>query len=135
MLRQSTVVLIAALWGLSAAFALDPRKTIAQYGHNFWIRENGLPANAVEVALQTKDGYLWFGTSAGLFRFDGVRFGQTIGIPEGEEIHESISSLYETRDSSLWIGTMYNGLRRLKEGRVYRYGSLEGFHDTQVLEL
>ncbi len=134
-LRQAVSSLVASICVLTSAQALDPHKSIAQYGHNIWLRQNGLPANAVDAALQTSNGYLWFGTSAGLFRFDGVRFNESIGDAESDKIHESISSLCESRDSSLWIGTMYNGLRRLKHGKVYHYGLHEGFYDTQVLEL
>ena len=39
-----------------------------------WQTDAGLPHNAVTALAQTKDGYLWLGTSNGLARFDGVRF-------------------------------------------------------------
>ncbi len=120
---------------LSSVYALDPRKTIAQYGHSVWLRENGLPSNAVNVALQTHDGYLWFGTSAGLFRFDGVNFNEVSTSPRNNMIHETVTALYESRDSSLWIGTAYSGLRRFKNGRMYVYGRNQGFYDTQVWSL
>jgi ligand-binding sensor domain-containing protein len=58
----------------STALALDPHKTINQYGHDVWLRQNGLPAISINVSLQTRDGYIWLGTTAGLFRFDGVSF-------------------------------------------------------------
>ncbi len=116
-------------------FALDPQKTIAQYGHTVWLRQNGLPANAVNVSLQAKDGYIYFGTSAGLFRFDGVNFNK-IGVDPGKEkSRETISALCASRDSSLWIGTEYKGLRRIKNGQLIRYGLDEGFFDTQVFEV
>ncbi|MGD0338371.1 MAG: two-component regulator propeller domain-containing protein [Bacteroidota bacterium] len=120
---------------MSPIFALDPQKTINQYGHTIWIRQNGLPATAVNVVLQTHDGYIWFGMSAGLFRFDGVSFTQVSTNPENSKSNESVTSLCETRDSSLWIGTGYNGLRRLKNGKMYNYGSKEGFYDTQIRQL
>ena len=70
----SILFLFITLGAPSSLFALDPQKSIAQYGQNVWLRKNGLPANAVNVVLQTHDGYIWLGTSAGLFRFDGVNF-------------------------------------------------------------
>jgi len=33
-----------------------------------------LPANSVTAILQTRDGFLWVGTSAGLVCFDGFKF-------------------------------------------------------------
>ena len=130
-----TLVLLITVGGASRVFALDPKKTINQYGHNIWLRQNGLPAHAINVALQTQDGYLWFGTSAGLFRFDGAQFIEVSTNPKNNGTHESISALFESRDSSLWIGTMYNGLRKIKNGRVSLYGLKQGFFDTQVREL
>jgi ligand-binding sensor domain-containing protein len=119
----------------SPVFALDPKKTINQYGHNIWVKQNGLPAHAINVALQTQDGYLWLGTSAGLFRFDGAQYTEVITNPKNSRTHESISELFESRDSTLWIGTRYNGLRKIKNGEVSLYGLTEGFFDTQVREL
>ena len=116
-------------------FALDPAKSLNQYGHTVWLRHNGLPSNAVNVVMQTHDGYLWFGTSAGLFRFDGVSFSKVnIGL-ENTNSYETISSLTETSDGSLWIGTEYNGLRQWKNGIIKPYGKNEGFFDTQVKEM
>ena len=54
--------------------ALDPSKRIDQYGHDFWTSQHGLPGEAVYQITQSRDGYLWMRTSAGLVRFDGVRF-------------------------------------------------------------
>jgi ligand-binding sensor domain-containing protein len=115
-------------------FALDPQKTITQYGHNVWFRQNGLPANAVYASLQTLDGYLWLGTSAGLFRFDGVNFYE-VKTNVDKKINETISTLCMSRDSSLWIGTSYAGLRRLKDGKIIVYGPADGFYETQVRAL
>src|SRR5262245_32292586 len=39
-----------------------------------WLTGEGLPQNAVNAILQTRDGFLWVGTDGGLARFDGVRF-------------------------------------------------------------
>ena len=52
---------------------------------------------------QTQDGYLWLGTSAGLLRFDGVRF--VPWSPEhGERLPTSrVYDLLAARDGSLWI--------------------------------
>ena len=35
---------------------------------------DGLPSNTVYGMLQDRDGYLWFGTDAGLARYDGTSF-------------------------------------------------------------
>jgi ligand-binding sensor domain-containing protein len=123
---------IMTICGLLPAFALDPQKTINQYGHNVWFRQNGLPANAVNVGLQGRDGYLWLGTSAGLFRFDGVNFIPVNTNPRDSKVIETISALCISRDSSLWIGTTFSGLRRIKNGIISRYGGSEGLPSRQI---
>src|ERR1017187_7560133 len=45
-----------------------------------WQTDEGLPNNFVRAIVQTPDGYLWVGTSAGLARFDGLRF--TVFTPD-----------------------------------------------------
>src|SRR5512133_3968762 len=57
----------------SPASALDPRVRLTQYHSLSFQIEQGLPQNSVQAIVQTRDGYLWLGTQAGLVRFDGVR--------------------------------------------------------------
>ncbi|MBS1811638.1 MAG: response regulator [Acidobacteria bacterium] len=129
------VIWMVTFGGLLSTSALDPQKTISQYGRDIWLRQNGLPANAVNVTMQTRDGYLWLGTAAGLFRFDGVRFSAIHTDPKDNRKLETISTLYEARDGSLWIGTPYNGLRRFKNGTVFSYGESEGLKEKEIRAL
>jgi ligand-binding sensor domain-containing protein len=112
------LILFFTLGGQSSLFALDPQKTINQYGHDVWYRQNGLPSNAVNVGFQGHDGYLWLGTSAGLFRFDGVNFKLVNTNPVNSDAIQTIAALCMTKDSSLWVGTAYHGLLRIKNKKV-----------------
>ena len=131
----AAILLLIILGVPSSLFSLDPHKSIAQYGQSVWLRQNGLPANAVNVAYQTRDGYILFGTSACLYRFDGVSFAKVQIKPGNDPSFEAVSTLLETKDSSLWIGTDFRGIRRLKNGIMYHYGLKEGFWDTQIKHL
>jgi diguanylate cyclase (GGDEF)-like protein len=68
------IFLAIQLLSRGTLWALDPQKQISQYGHDSWTSQTGLPGEAVYQILQTRDGYLWIRTGAGLARFDGVRF-------------------------------------------------------------
>lgn len=68
------VALLAATLPVATMLGLDPARKIHQYGHDVWTSTRGLPGEAVYQILQSRDGYLWMRTSAGLVRFDGVRF-------------------------------------------------------------
>jgi signal transduction histidine kinase/ligand-binding sensor domain-containing protein len=106
-----------------AVAALDPSRKISQYGHNMWRIQDGYLPAPPEAIAQTEDGYLWIGTHAGLFRFDGVRFGPWTS-PSGEKLPSNqIHYLLGTNDGSLWIGTA-QGLARWKGGILRTYKSL-----------
>ena len=103
----------------STLFALDPGKTINQYGHSVWFKQNRLPANSINAGFKEYEAYFLWGTSAGLFRSDGVNFTKVKTSIGDNNIVETISSLCMSKDSNLWIGTTNNDLRRMKDGKVY----------------
>jgi len=125
---------VAVLVGLAcarAALALDPHRPLTQYGHDVWRMAEGLPQNAVLSVVQSRDGYLWLGTTSGLVRFDGVRF--TVFDKANTEAlgHNQISALFEDRDGTLWIGTFGGGLTKLQDGRFTTYTTRDGLsHDV-----
>jgi signal transduction histidine kinase/ligand-binding sensor domain-containing protein len=96
------------LWVLflaSAVFALNPDRHISQYGHTAWRIQDGFFGGPVRSITQTMDGYIWVGTGAGLFRFDGVRFVSWSSLEVEQLPSTSITTLLGARDGSLWIGT------------------------------
>src|SRR5690349_12080397 len=92
------------VWAASEAFALDPNTSITQYMHEVWTMDNGLPQNAVLSLKQTRDGYLWVGTSEGLVRFNGVDFSVFNPSNTPELPQASSASFFEDRDGALWFG-------------------------------
>lgn len=69
-----------------------------------WGVEHGIPHNAVTAILQTRDGYLWIGTYAGLARFDGVRF-FVFDTTTTEQMPSSrVTSLFEDSNGNMWVG-------------------------------
>jgi signal transduction histidine kinase/ligand-binding sensor domain-containing protein len=79
--------------------------------------EDGLPRNAVTAAVQTRDGYLWLGTYAGLVRFDGVRFVVFNDNNTPALKNNRITSLYEAADGTLWIGHETGDVTRFQAGQ------------------
>src|SRR5258706_11852739 len=82
------------------------------------INEN-IAANAVECMLQDTKGFLWFGTTRGLVRFDGYSFlaYRNVVGDSNSLLNDHVLSLCEDHDGDLWIGTAGGGLHRLDKGR------------------
>lgn len=96
--------------------------TLAEgYSIRVWRTEDGLPQNIVTSAVQTQDGYLWFGTHGGLARFDGERFQvfDTANTPELSD--RRINCLFEDEKGTIWIGQESDVVSRTKEGRFKRW--------------
>jgi signal transduction histidine kinase/ligand-binding sensor domain-containing protein/ActR/RegA family two-component response regulator len=129
LLYRAVFCLVCLTLACQPAAALGPHKQIQQYMRTVWETSSGLPQNSVQVVIQTRDGYVWFGTQEGLVRFDGVRFEvfsrrNTPGMPGND-----VKTLFEAPDGSLWIG-MIGGLARLKDGRFTAYTRNNGLpHD------
>jgi ligand-binding sensor domain-containing protein len=108
------------------ALALDPKRAITQYVLDVWQTEQGLPQNSINAICQTRDGYLWLGTSEGFDRFDGVRF----TVFDKRNIPELKGNWFRgfaaDRDGSLWIGTSGGGLNRLRDGKLTVFTTKEG---------
>ena len=103
--------------GCQSFFALDPSLDISQYGHRSWTVRDGFSLGNIYCMAQSPDGYLWFGTEFGLFRFDGIH-SSAWQPPVGQKLPvDDINSLLFTRDGTLWIGT-FAGLVTLKDGRL-----------------
>jgi PAS domain S-box-containing protein len=128
------IALLISLSGVTSAPALDPQKAITQFSHTAWSAKDGIPG-PVRAIAQTPDGYLWLGTEAGLYRFDGLRF-----VPWESRFHErlagpSVWSLLTARDGSLWIGFSSSGIGNLRDGHLKNYSPNDGAPSGGVLSI
>ncbi|HYE31208.1 MAG TPA: two-component regulator propeller domain-containing protein [Methylomirabilota bacterium] len=126
-------ILFLSRAALLETVALSPRKALTQFIQDSWQDRDGLPQNSVEAILQTRDGYLWFGTQYGLARFDGVKF--TSFDPRNVPAFEGgayVRSLCESRDGSLWAGLDRGGVVRYRDGKFERFGPERGFTSSNA---
>ena len=105
------------------------------YSVRHWPGVEGPPLKTVEAILQTRDGYLWFGMNDGLCRFDGATFQvfdprNTPALKVGY-----VTSLAESPEGDLWIGSAGGGLVHLRDGVFTRYGAAEKLGNEQVKAL
>src|SRR5271169_1237974 len=88
-----------------SARALDPKQLASSYLRNTFTVEDGLSSNVVNAILQTRNGFLWIGTDAGLNRFNGRHFAPIYFRGAESTPQGTVSSLAEGPDGDLWIGT------------------------------
>ena len=116
----SLVWLLAGLgaWhGHAAEFDADMPGTTQAI--RVWHLADGLPSDTVTAIIQTRDGFLWIGTSAGLARFDGAKFTEIKETGSPTNRLTGVTALCEDRNGHLWIGTQQNGLFELANGRMH----------------
>jgi len=129
-LLATALLVVCGLPGL----ALEPSTPLANYGRQAWVMENGLPQNTVQALVQTRNGFVWLGTEAGLVRFDGNGFtvfdkNSMPALPGSD-----VRCLLETRDGALWIGTS-EGLARWKDGVVTAFTTRDGLPGNGIQAL
>jgi signal transduction histidine kinase/ligand-binding sensor domain-containing protein len=105
------------------------------YSIRIWRTEDGLPQNAVTAAVQTRDGYLWFGTHSGLARFDGERFQVFDSANTPELADHRVTSLFEDGRGTLWIGQVTGTLTRYTAGRFAAVPLPSGPTSDQIIGL
>jgi PAS domain S-box-containing protein len=125
-LRKTVLLLALGLGIFSLGAAGAQFKELGWHSLARWEQPQGLPQNTVFTLLQTRDGYIWLGTRAGVARFDGVSF-TTFDNRDPRKLRDNeVWALAESDDSSLWIGTYGGGVSRLKDGEFTVYTTNEG---------
>ncbi|HMD72005.1 MAG TPA: two-component regulator propeller domain-containing protein [Bryobacteraceae bacterium] len=130
--RTIRLGLFLALSAATAAWGLDPRRAVTQYGHGVWTTADGLPQDSVRGIAQTNDGYLWIATMGGLARFDGVSF--TVFNSQNTPVlgRDEITTLAADPGGGLWIGTGGAGVLRFLNGKFTQVISVADMHTDNV---
>ncbi|MBK8922172.1 MAG: GHKL domain-containing protein [Saprospirales bacterium] len=120
---KSKFILIVAIFLVQiAARSQQPGKPAISYDTDYLSEEfrlpGGIPGNNVNCIVEGPYGFLWFGTHAGLIRYDGYEF-VTYGPAEGDTLGETssltfpyVENLYWDRFNKLWVSTYGGGLFR-----------------------
>jgi ligand-binding sensor domain-containing protein len=103
-----------------SAHALDSNQPTSSYLRTTFTVEDGLSSNVVNAIVQTRNGFLWIGTDAGLDRFDGRHFTPIYFRGRSSTPQGTVSTLAEGPGGDLWIGTNA-GLVRIARPALDRF--------------
>lgn len=128
------LVLLVLVAGAQFGWGLEPSTPLDNFARQSWAMESGLPQNTVQALAQTRDGFVWAATEAGLVRFDGVSFAvfdrnSTPALPDSD-----IRCLLPGEDRTLWIGTSA-GLVRWDSGGVRTFTTQDGLPGNHIRAL
>ncbi len=131
-----SLLLLPLCTGLVYAQSLDSRKAMGRYQQFVWKDQHGLPQNAVNAIVRTRDGYLWVGTFEGAARFDGVRFTvfDNSNTP-ALRVNHQILVMLEDRAGNLWMGTNGGGLVRYRDDQFQVYDTTQGLARNHIRAL
>ena len=92
---------------LIALMLAIPMATLADFLFKTLDARDGLTSSQINCILKDSRGYVWFGTPAGLYRFDGYTFRNfQSDSKDGSSLNDSyINSIQETLDGNLLIET------------------------------
>ncbi|MGH2644289.1 MAG: ligand-binding sensor domain-containing protein, partial [Chitinophagaceae bacterium] len=118
-MRNLLTCLSHTYWGIALLLAPGVMiQTFAQNSHltftNYTIND-GLSDGLVNCVTQDQQGFIWFGTSDGLDRFDGYEFRDFYHNPfDSTSLSDnSITALFSDSRGQLWIGTLNGGINLL----------------------
>jgi len=131
---KTQILLKGFLYFIFFLFLSQTITAVEDSGYVFkaWMIEDGLPQNSILTILQTRNGYLWFGTELGLVRFNGTLF-QIFNTWNTQALkNNKITSLCEDNQGTLWIGTEGGGISSLKKGEWENFKIEKGLSNNQV---
>ena len=111
------LLLLSSLLLLSFAPAeAQPQRSSAFFQH--LTVDDGLPENSVRAIVQDEKGFLWFGTQAGLVRYDGYEMHSNWRAAADSVVIPNllVTTLFEDEIGMLWVGTLVQGLWRVDPG-------------------
>jgi ligand-binding sensor domain-containing protein/two-component sensor histidine kinase len=126
--------IIISLLLLDLLTGSDPETVLAQsYSSRNITIENGLPSNSVQDIFKDSRGIMWFGTEAGLCRYDGINF-RTYTTLDGLPGNR-VWSVTEDREGNLWIACYGSGISKFDGKHFQNFSGTDGLINNNVRKI
>ena len=129
-------VFLFLVFPATATAAVDKLNNLS---FDFYSQEHGLSNNQIHCILQDKKGWMWFGTSQGVCRFDGYHFTVFKNDPDDSTSLKGnlVRAITEDSKGQLWIGTENGGLNKFnrekeKFSQLFYAGKEASLRDATV---
>lgn len=106
--------------------------SINNYVTRTWSSADGLPGNSVLDILQSKDGYLYFGTYECLVKFDGFEFENLNKYSDLKMDFISARSIFEDSNGFMWVGSNDEGIQKFSRDSVEHISTENGLPNNSV---
>lgn len=120
---------LSFLW---AAGLFSQISSINNYVTRSWSSADGLPGNSVLDILQSKDGYLYFGTYECLVKFDGFEFQNLNKYSNPELNFISARSIFEDSKGFMWVGSNDEGIQKFSRNSAENISTENGLPNNSV---
>ena len=115
-----------------AAGLFSQISSINNYVTRSWSSADGLPGNSVLDILQSKDGYLYFGTYECLVKFDGFEFQNLNKYSNPELNFISARSIFEDSKGFMWVGSNDEGIQKFSRNSAEHISTENGLPNNSV---
>jgi ligand-binding sensor domain-containing protein len=113
------------LW--MAVDSMEPLNRLRDGKFLTYTYQEGLTGNVAYSIWQRKDGTIMAGADAGLSELKDGRF-----TAYTKELNGHVTSVIESRDGTLWIGTWGHGVGRLRNGHLTMYTKQDGLTNDTI---
>jgi signal transduction histidine kinase/ligand-binding sensor domain-containing protein len=103
--------------GPSRADGLSPRLQISQLHHRAFTSADSAPMRVTDMA-QDAQGYLWFTSKSGIYRFDGKRFDRSLSKRLPSQL---VKGILAEPDGGMWVGYYFGGVSHIVGEQITTY--------------
>lgn len=104
------VLIIFTHWN---APAQEKDNFFANYKIQNWSTKDGMTVSSVTDIIQSRSGYIYFGTYDGLVRFDGIKFTTINRATNPKYNFLSVRCLFQDKLGNIWVGSNDNGVCKI----------------------